>query len=70
MDQVQQGMLTGNLAADAAKSGGNGARLARPPAADKPPDHRGLIERSRTAAITQTLVDSGQEHDRVPRGRP
>jgi hypothetical protein len=24
MDQVQQGMLTGNLAADAAKSGGNG----------------------------------------------
>jgi hypothetical protein len=33
MDQIQQGMLTGNLAADAAKSDGNGirARASVPP---------------------------------------
>lgn len=30
MDQVREGMLTGNLAADAAASGGNGAGSARP----------------------------------------
>jgi hypothetical protein len=36
MDQIRQGMLTGNLAADAAQSGTNGLRRAtqpRPPAA-------------------------------------
>jgi hypothetical protein len=36
MDQIQQGMLTGNLAADAAhsgSSGSNGTRRAQPPAA-------------------------------------
>jgi hypothetical protein len=35
MDQIQQGMLTGNLAADAAQSATNGTRRAsqaRPPA--------------------------------------
>ena len=35
MDQVQQGMLTGSLAADASQSGPNGTRQApraRPPA--------------------------------------
>src|SRR5690349_22081552 len=40
MDQIQQGMLTGNLAANAATGGGNGARrpspVAPPPASGTP----------------------------------
>ena len=36
MDQVQEGMLTGNLAADAATGGGNGARHARGPGRPAP----------------------------------
>ena len=36
MDQVQQGMLTGNLAADAARNGGNGTRPKRPSSEEAP----------------------------------
>jgi hypothetical protein len=36
MDQVQQGMLTGNLAADAATGGTNGARRPSPVAPQTP----------------------------------
>jgi hypothetical protein len=36
MDQVQQGMLTGNLAADAATGGGTGARRPAPTAPQIP----------------------------------
>src|SRR5205814_7300433 len=41
MDQIQQGMLTGNLAADAARSGGNGGGSSRAPSPQtKPPTTR------------------------------
>jgi hypothetical protein len=41
MDQVQQGMLTGNLAADAARSGGNGGgRAGGPSSQTRPPSTR------------------------------
>ena len=36
MDQVQQGMLTGNLAANASKGGGNGAPRSSPAATQAP----------------------------------
>jgi regulator of protease activity HflC (stomatin/prohibitin superfamily) len=37
MDQIQQGMLTGNLAADAARSGGNGGGGPRPASSQSRP---------------------------------
>ena len=63
MDQVQQGMLTGNLAADAARSGGNGVGGS---AGNVTSDggHRVLEHR-------RGDPDDGREqpgHGRVPRG--
>ena len=51
MDQVQQGMLTGNLAADAANSGGNGAAA-------------GTCRRRLAASARRTVMATGRTLDR------
>ena len=61
MDQVQQGMLTGNLAADTVTGGGNGARPhACRPRRPRSPNPGVRSGGKHPAALTETMVDDRQ----------